>query len=137
VLWECVGDLKPGGFGSHKDVFRGAHTRIGIERSQRYFAQSSVHGNTEAGTTDSAESPTNTRRSLINGQKLVARQPTKVVDANFCVGCKGRPMKSSTHRAVAVTHVREGTIHFITHRTAKTTALNFHAAVSSVAQRRA
>ena len=135
MLWECVGDLKPGGFGSHKGVFSGAHTRVGIERSQRYFAQFSVHGNTEAGPTDSAEGPTNIWRSLVNGQKIVARQPTKVSDANFCVGCKGRPMKSSAHRAMAVAHVGKWPIHFVTHRTAKTTALNFHAAVSSVAQR--
>ena len=92
-----VSDLIPGGFGSNKDVFTGANSRIRIKGPQRYLAQFSMHGDTKARSTNSAESPTVTRRSFIYGKLVMARQPPKVFRSNLSVSRKSRSMKSSAH----------------------------------------
>src|SRR3977135_1747735 len=97
MLWQRVGDLKPGGRRADEDVFAWANTRIRIQRSQRYIAELSVSRNTEAGAADPAECPTNPWRCFIDGQKVLARQPTEMFSTDLCVGCKGGSVKSSTH----------------------------------------
>jgi hypothetical protein len=102
MLWERVRNLEPGGFRSDEDVFSRAYAWIGVERPQRYLAQSSVLRKTETRTADSTERPAAGRRTFIDNQEILARQPAKVLGGNLAVGRECRTMKSSTHRTVAV-----------------------------------
>ena len=49
ILWQCIDDFVPGGFGTDEDVFAGTHTRITINRSQYHFGDLSGIAKTKRG----------------------------------------------------------------------------------------
>src|SRR5688572_33465584 len=107
MLWQRVVDLKPAGLGADEYVLVRANARIRIQRPQCDIAQSSAGRNPETRAANPAERPTDARRSLVDGQKFLARQPTEIFSTNLRIGCKGGSVKSTTHRAVAVAYIGE------------------------------
>lgn len=135
MLWQRVVDLEPLGLGADEYVLVRANARIRIQRPQCDSAQFSAGRNPETRAANPAERPTDARRSLIDSQKFLARQPTEIPGADLCIGCKGGSVKSTAHRAVAVAHIGERTTDLIPDSTAQAPTLNFHASVSPVPQR--
>ena len=133
VLWKCVSDVVPRSLGADKHVISGTNSRVIIEWTQSEAAELATARYTKTGSADAAEGPAHARGRFVDRQKVLTCQPTKIPGAYLCVGCKRRSMKSSTHRAMAVTHIGKRTIHLVTHCATKATALYFHAAESSVA----
>jgi len=133
ILWKGVGNLVPRGFGANKHVIGGANAGVRVESAHSEVAELSGARETKTGPADSAEGPADAWRSFIHSKKVLPSEPMKILSAHLRIGGERRPMKSSTHRAMAVANVGKWTIHFVTHRTAKATALYGHAAVSSVA----
>jgi hypothetical protein len=125
----------PGSFGAGKHVIAGANSRIAIEWAQSDGAELPTARETETGSADAAECPSYARRRFIDRQKVLTFEPMEFLGAYLCVRGECRSMKSPAHRAMAVTHIGKRAIHLVTNCAAKTTALYFHAAESSVDQR--
>ena len=127
----------PRSLGANKHVICGANARVRVECAYREAAEFFFAGDTETCPADSAEGPPDARRRLIHSKKLSPSEPTELLSAYFRIGGERRPMKSPTHRAMAVAYVGKWTFHFVTDRTAKATSLDIHATASSVAKRSA
>ena len=133
-MWKSVSDVVPRGLGADKHVISGANSRIFVECTQSQRAELAMARETKTGSTDAAEGPAYARRRFVDREKVLTCQPTKILGAYLCVRGERRSMKPSAHRAMAVTHIGKRTIHLVTHSTAKTAAVYFHAAESSVAK---
>jgi hypothetical protein len=128
-----VGNVVPVGFGANEHVIAGANARIRVKCAHGEIAELATTRDTETGPAGSAEGPTDAGRGLVHRQMVLPSEPTEIFGVHLRIGSERRPMKSATHRAMAISDVKEWPIHLVSHRAAKATTLNGHAAVSSVA----
>ena len=57
ILWQCINDFVPGGFGTDENVFAGTHTRITIDSSQYHFGDFSGIAESKRGAALPAKAP--------------------------------------------------------------------------------
>jgi hypothetical protein len=105
-LGKAVGNTVPGGLGANKHVVGGANAGVRVESAYGKVTELASAGDTETGPADSAEGPTDAGRSLIHRQKVLPSEPTKIFGIHLRIGGERRPMKSATHRAVAITDIK-------------------------------